>query len=330
MSDRLQLALEAGLTCPEAGRIAVFHPRGGVDLAALPRARMLVIQPFRPDHDDYAAAGYEVVPRLPEGARFALALVCLPRAKAQARALVAQAAAVTDGVVVVDGAKTDGVDSLLRALRKRFDPAPPLAKAHGKIFWFPADAGDLSDWRAQSLGQVEGFRTAPGVFSADGVDPGSALLAAHLPRKLGRVAVDLGAGWGYLAARALALDSGLERLHLVEADRIALDCAEVNLRDRRARFHWADARGWNPPEPVDCVVMNPPFHSGRAADPGLGRAFIAAAARILAPRGQLWMVANRHLPYEAELGAHFAQVAELAGDARFKILQAARPSRPRG
>jgi 16S rRNA (guanine1207-N2)-methyltransferase len=80
---------------------------------------------------------------------------------------------------------------------------------------------------------------------------------------------------------------------------------------------------------MDAVVMNPPFHTGRAADPDIGRGFIASAAKLLTPRGQLWMVANRHLPYEATLSERFAKVSEVAGDGRFKVLQAERPARKR-
>ncbi|WWR48298.1 methyltransferase [Roseovarius sp. S88] len=71
----------------------------------------------------------------------------------------------------------------------------------------------------------------------------------------------------------------------------------------------------------------PPFHTGRASDPDLGRAFIRAAAEALKPKGQLWMVANRHLPYEAELGVNFRDVKTHASDNRFKILWAANPAR---
>jgi 16S rRNA (guanine1207-N2)-methyltransferase len=46
---------------------------------------------------------------------------------------------------------------------------------------------------------------------------------------------------------------------------------------------------------------------------------------MLSGQGDLWMVANRHLPYEAELKKRFAQVAELGGDARFKLFHATRP-----
>jgi 16S rRNA (guanine1207-N2)-methyltransferase len=145
---------------------------------------------------------------------------------------------------------------------------------------------------------------------------------------MGGAVADLGAGWGYLAAHILTRD--VTAVHLVDAHDMALACARHNVTDPRARFHWADVTTWTPPEPVDAVVMNPPFHTGRVADPSLGRAFIAAAARVLKPHGVLWMVANRHLPYEDALGAAFTKVVELGGDARFKLVRAERPGRKRG
>jgi 16S rRNA (guanine1207-N2)-methyltransferase len=74
----------------------------------------------------------------------------------------------------------------------------------------------------------------------------------------------------------------------------------------------------------DAIVMNPPFHTGRAAEPGLGQALIAAAARALRKGGTLLMVANRQLPYEADLVKHFARVEKLAQEETFKIFRAAR------
>ena len=75
---------------------------------------------------------------------------------------------------------------------------------------------------------------------------------------------------------------------------------------------------------------SPPFHTSRAADPALGRGFIAAAAAMLKPSGRLWLVANRHLPYETEARARFREVEELAGTDRFKILCAAKPIAAKG
>jgi len=330
MSVRLNLALTGGgLVLPDAGRIAVFHPRADADLSSLPTDRTVVIQPMRPDYDAFSGAGYSCQTDVSaDPSRYSASLICLPRSKAQARALIAAAAAVTDGLLVVDGAKTDGIDSILREVKKRASLHGAVSKAHGKVFWFSADAADWSEWTAQPNRPEHGFITTPGVFSADGIDPASALLAAHLPAKIGRSVADLGAGWGYLSAQVLKRDD-VQCVHVVEADHTALKCAQSNIDDPRAQFHWADAIAWRPAEPVDAVIMNPPFHTDRRADPALGRAFIAAAAAMLAPGGQLWMVANRHLPYEAALSGVFSQVQECAGDNRFKILQASRPTRPR-
>jgi 16S rRNA (guanine1207-N2)-methyltransferase len=326
-APRLRRALAEGtLPLPAAGRIAVFHPRADLDLAALPKDRLDVLQPLQPLHDDLAAQGYRMATAA-EGPH-AAALVALPRAKALAHALVAEAArtVVPGGPVIVDGQKTDGVESLLRDLRRRVAVSAPISKAHGKLFWFASD-DSLADWAAPERQTAEGgFVTAPGVFSADAPDPGSQALAAALPARLPAVMADLGAGWGYLATRVLE-HAGVERLHLVEADRTALDCARVNVTDPRAVFHWADVRRWRPDGALGGIVMNPPFHTGRAADPDLGRAFIAAAAGMLAPGGRLWLVANRHLPYEADLGRHFGTVREIGGEPRYKVLEASRPAR---
>lgn len=330
MSPRLSLALnEGGLLLPDDGAIAVFHPRGDADLTALPADRVVVIQPVRPDHDAFEAHGYNCAPDTGGIAGpVAAALIYLPRAKAQARALIAAAAALTNGYLIIDGQKTDGIDSLLREVKKRAPVSGAIAKAHGKLFWFEANAADLSDWAAAPAKVADAYTTVPGVFSADGIDPASAMLADHLPEKLGKCVADLGAGWGYLSARLLEREN-IRTVHLIEADSTALNCARTNITDARAQFHWADATTWQSPDRLDTVVINPPFHTERRANPALGRAFVVAAARLLAPPGQLWMVANRHLAYEATLAEAFSDVQEIAGDNRFKILRAVRPTRPR-
>ena len=280
-----------------------------------------MVQPFKPFHDHFATQGFVATPN--SDAPCQDAVVFLPRAKALARALIHQACSRASGVIVVDGAKTDGVDSLLKDIRKRVAIEGPISKAHGKIFWFQSDADAFADWAAPENQMVDGFHTAPGVFSADGIDPASALLLKSLPTKRGTRIADLGAGWGFLSAKLI--DDTLRSLHLVEADHTALTCARANVTDPRAQFHWADATKWSAPEPLDMVIMNPPFHTSRSADPTLGQGFITSAARNLTRNGQLWMVANRHLPYEATLAEAFARVDEVAGDNRFKVFHASRP-----
>ncbi len=325
IGDRLPLALEA-VELGGDGPIAVLHPADAADLSALPRDRVLVVSPMATVCAAFAARGYQVAPEMPDTQRFAATVLCLTRARAEAQALMASAMQRTDGLIVVDGQKTDGADSMLKALRKRVEVGGPIAKAHGKIYWTQGGS-DFSDWQAGPALHPGGFWTAPGVFSADGVDPASALLAEALPEAMVGTVADLGAGWGYLSAHVLTRN--VAAVHLVEAHDMALQCARHNVTDDRAQFHWADATAWTPPDPVDAVVMNPPFHTTRNAEPALGRAFIANAARILRPHGALWMVANRHLPYEDALTTHFAKVVDLEGDARFKLVRAERPKRIR-
>ena len=69
----------------------------------------------------------------------------------------------------------------------------------------------------------------------------------------------------------------------------------------RIGFFWHDLAAETVTRRYDAVVMNPPFHRGRAADPALGQAMIGKAAAALTPGGRLLMVANRQLPYEAIL-----------------------------
>ncbi len=163
----------------------------------------------------------------------------------------------------------------------------------------------------------------PGVFSWDRLDPGSARLIAQLPTLSGHGA-DLGCGVGLLAQAVLA-SPAVTSLVGLDIDRRAVACAEHNLNDPRVTIRWADVRQWDDSlVGLDFVVMNPPFHDGGTEDRDLGVAFVRTAARMLRRGGVCWLVANRHLPYEAVLAAAFdsATVREDAGG--YKVIEARR------
>jgi 16S rRNA (guanine1207-N2)-methyltransferase len=308
----------------------VYRARAGADFSALTSANIKVVQGFKPDHDALIAAGHTVCATSDDlhNERFDLAVVAVPRAKAEARALIADAAS-RAARVIVDGQKTDGIDSFLKDVRKRATLTGTVSKAHGKAFIFETEGVDFFDWVDPGiLNVVEGFTTRLGVFSSEKIDKASAALVQALPAKLPAKIADFGAGWGYLSRHILEND-GVKTLHVIEAEAAALACARENVADPRAQFHWADATAFTVKPALDGIIMNPPFHTSRAADPALGQAFIASAAGCLAPHGHLWMVANRHLPYEVTLGQHFLEVEELDGTPAFKILHASKPLRTR-
>ena len=265
------------------------------------------------------------------------------------------------GVVIAAQANDAGAKSGQTDLQALAGLDGQQSKYHSRVFWTRIDAARvdadlLQAWAAlDAPRRIEdarfpggGFVSRPGVFAWDRVDAASALLAAHLPATLsGRVA-DLGAGVGYLSAVLLQRCAGLRALDLYEAEARALDLARANLaRANLARvnlapvdlapalarantaepptlgFHWHDVAAGLPRSDYDAVVMNPPFHAlGHGDRPDIGRAFIAAAAAALHRGGQLWLVANRHLPYEDLLRARFTEVRSVAQADGYKVIAA--------
>jgi 16S rRNA (guanine1207-N2)-methyltransferase len=233
----------------------------------------------------------------------------LERRCAMAEALLALAAG---GTFTAIAPKDKGGSRLKKELEAFGCAVEETAKSHHRICVVQRPAALIGADEALREGAprfVEeiGLWSQPGVFSWDRIDPGSVLLASRLPAFKGHGA-DLGCGIGFLAHRVLQ-SSAVERLELVDIDRRAIEAARRNVSDPRAHFRWADACG---PDArfgkLDFVVMNPPFHSGASEDKGLGQAFIRAAGQVLRPGGVCWLVANRHLPYEAVLAAVFKSV----------------------
>jgi len=160
----------------------------------------------------------------------------------------------------------------------------------------------------------------PGVFAWDRVDAGTLLLAQALPPLKGAGA-DLGCGYGALATVVLG-SPAVTSLRLIDLDRRAIEAARRNVDDPRATFDWADARTVEAGGDLDFVVMNPPFHDGGAEDRRLGQAFIRQAAALLKKGGVLWLVANRHLPYEADITAAFKRFRPVADKGGYKVIEA--------
>lgn len=168
---------------------------------------------------------------------------------------------------------------------------------------------------------VEGLDawSQPGVFAWDRIDAGSALLAATMPALKGAGA-DLGCGYGALATVVLK-SAAVTSLRLVDLDRRAIEAARRNVEDARVTFDWADTRTLEGAGDLDFIVMNPPFHDGGAEDRRLGQAFIRKAAEMLGKGGVLWLVANRHLPYEHELKEAFKRVTPAGDGGPYKLFE---------
>ena len=148
----------------------------------------------------------------------------------------------------------------------------------------------------------------------------------HIPHSnmvLADIAANLGHASYTTENAAIFNDEQLRHFSVIILNSASGDFLTEAQRSAFARFV---ARGVD--ERFDAIVCNPPFHAlGRGDRPDIGRAFIAAAAAALKPGGRLWLVANRHLPYEHALGEGFAQVRTLAQNGGFKIVEATKAAR---
>ena len=292
----------------------------------LGKAQITAVQGFRPDFRALEMQGYSVTPTVPEGS-FDGALILVSRHRAENRRLINQALArvKAGSKIILAGAKNDGIASVAKEVGEQAQLLGSLSKNHAKAIWFEA-ASDIA-FEEEQPGLIDGrFEAASGMFSSDHIDPGSAFLIESLPADIkGRIA-DFCAGWGYLSIEAAARFPAVKSIALYEADHGSLEAAKRNMTllapDMASTFHWQDLIAEKASGDYDTIIMNPPFHKGRAADPAIGMAIIRNAHNALHRGGKLYLVANRNLPYEAALEAGFFKSGELARNNYYKVLWA--------
>ncbi len=325
------------LTWPAAGGALFLRARAGGALREVAAADLVCEQTHKPAADALTRDGWRLCTEEEAAARqFAVVLVLPPRQRQEARALLARAVdcCAPGGTVIACMVNDEGARSGESDLEALAGLSGSVSKNHCRVYWstvndVTCNAALHATWRTLDAPRpiLDGrFISRPGVFAWDRIDPASALLAAHLPADLSGRAADLGCGFGYLCVELLQRCAGITALDLFEAEARALDLARQNLvtfADRTAlNFHWHDVTQGLPAR-YDVIVSNPPFHAQGAIDrPDIGRAFIAAAADALRPGGRLWMVANRHLPYESVLDARFGTVRIVTQAQGFKIIEA--------
>jgi 16S rRNA (guanine1207-N2)-methyltransferase len=324
------LPLTDGRALP--GRILFL---GAEPHAALHRCgEILGWQPFKPKADAWERAGFGRTDS-PEG-KWPLVMILPGKSRDETLAWFARGRDLLEpgGELLVAMPNGAGAARFEKELARAAGGVESLQKnkcrAFRATFGEACDEAVFAEWR--ELGRrrrIPGtdFVVEAGVFSADGIDPGSLFLAEHLPAYLRGAAADLGAGWGYLSDALLRRCPKVEGVDLFEADARALDCARENLshHPQPLCFHWHDVTAGLPGR-YDTILANPPFHSGQATDIGLGQTFIRVAAASLNRGGRLLLVANRQLPYEVVLEASGLAWRNAAENGAFKLLFAERRS----
>jgi 16S rRNA (guanine1207-N2)-methyltransferase len=342
--DALFLPLERGLLpLGAAPRVLFLRARHGAALQRHGGSNWHCVQSFKPEADRLQASGWQVAaePDDEAGHGHDLVLLLPPRQRDEARAAFALALQqlADGGTLLASVANNAGARSAEADLASLAGPLHSLSKHKCRVFWTTPTAGSarqplaeawLADDRIQPIAGGA-YLSRPGLFAWDRIDPASALLAAQLPEGLAGDAADLGGGYGLLSCELLRRCPRIAAIDLYEAEARALEPARQNLQRHAAEHgrevalgvHWHDVLTGLPRQ-YDVIVSNPPFHQGRADLPALGRGFIRSAAAALRPGGVLWLVANRHLPYESTLAECFDEVRCAASGDGFKVFEARR------
>lgn len=267
-----------------------------------------------------------------QDAPFDALLVCLPKAKRETGYLLATLTPwLSQGAdLFLAGENRGGINSADRFLAPyadsthKLDSARRCSLVHATLDK-PVAAFDADAWVQRYPLQI-GERTLqilalPGVFSADELDEGTALLLDHLPPLKGRV-LDLGCGAGVIGAWLAARQPNLQ-VELCDINALALESARRTLAANGlsatvyASDMLSDVQG-----PLAALITNPPFHAGLNTLYAPTEQMIREVPSRLARGGQLWLVANAFLRYPPHLQAVFARHEVAAENRRFRVYQA--------
>ena len=268
----------------------------------------------------------------PEGGPYDCALLRLAKSKdEQEMTLAACLGALREGgQIVLFGGNDEGIRSGITALEAACGPVETVStKEHGRMVRAQRPAGAiaksrLADWRRVTPFEIAGERrdwvSYPGLFAADRLDEGTALMLSALPnlRAVARV-LDYGCGSGIIAGSMKARLPGAQ-VDLLDVDSIALLAAAENVPGAQPILGTSlKATGVTR---YDAILSNPPLHAGVGEDHSALERLIAQAPKHLRPGGILQMVVQRRLPLGQSLEPLFSEHSIVAENSRFRVWRA--------
>ena len=145
------------------------------------------------------------------------------------------------------------------------------------------------DIAAQVFGMEFVFTTDSGVFSRDGVDPGTRVLIEALPEIEGR-ALDLGCGWGVIGV-AIGKHWPDTVITMADINQRACDLSRKNAAAAGVEATVIESDGYEKVlgNTYDLILQNPPIRAGKAV---IYKMFADASACLHAD-GELWLVIRK-------------------------------------
>ena len=298
------------------------------------RNTLTVQQHFKPYAQTFINVGYAVEPMI-EGVsdNYDAVILLSPKNAIEARYMIAQALMrLKDGGRFICAADNNAGGGRLKKILQEFGLSDIAQESRNKAKLVSGMKGNLDSEcidKAIVAGGVQDildgqYRSKPGVFGWNKIDTGSSLMVECLPNDIKGAGADFGCGYGYLSDFVLSQYDDVKSLVCIDADARALDLCAHNLNHRAGRFEcaWRDlTAAQGDLFGLDFIIMNPPFHDGKASDSGIGVSFIRSAHAALRKGGRLYMVANKQLPYERALNDLYSDVIKLREERGFKVFE---------
>jgi 16S rRNA (guanine1207-N2)-methyltransferase len=326
------------------GRVAVLGLSDSALLPQCPAAGLVmtehagVFKTLAPYTDWQQCFGYDTEGLQPSS--FDTVIVFLPKARAELnlRLAMAQFLGCSGASLVMIGEKKEGIAGGSKQFLQAVPDGMKIDSARHCQVWSgtnsqPKDAFALEDdleWTPVSCAGVDvSVAGLPGVFSEGELDGGTRLLLENLAEKplSGEKVLDFACGAGVIGSwlqayrRATGEEPGVVDGVDVQAQAVACARATYERAGAQGEIHAEDGlAGLN--GRWQAVVTNPPFHSGVKTDTSMTEQFIRQVAKHLVPGGELRLVANSFLPYEALLQRFIGPVQTLAQDKRFTVYRA--------
>jgi 16S rRNA (guanine1207-N2)-methyltransferase len=271
-------------------------------------------------------ASGQVVHALPQAADIdpqQRVILIWPKSKVLAQAL-AELIANRCAEIWVAGENDAGGKSIGKALQAISSDANKVDSARRSSLW-QLSLNTASDFNWLKLARSfnhngHSYMTLPVVFNHGSLDVGTALLLEHVPAPPRGRLLDLGCGSGVIGLSMKLEEPALE-VTLADIDAFAIRSTQLNSARLQAEADIVASDGLdNIDGRFDYLFSNPPFHQGKETDYAFARELFTAAGRHLTSDGQIWLVANRHLPYEDWAREFFAEANVMVQEKGFKLL----------